>query len=127
MNGLSAWFFGSAILYGLLGLLLGNVMGASGDHSQMPTHAHIMLIGWVSFAIFGMFYHVFPERARALLARLHFWLGQVSFLALVIALFLIFSGRIAAGEPIAAVASVAYLMSMLLFALVALPALRRSG
>jgi hypothetical protein len=126
MSGLPAWFFGSAILYGLLGLLLGNIMGASGDHSQMPTHAHVMLIGWVSFAIFGMFYHVFPERARALPARLHFWLAQVSFLALAVGLFLIFSGRIA-GEPIAAIASVAYLLSMLLFGLVVLPVLRRVG
>ncbi|MGH6929323.1 MAG: hypothetical protein ACREEV_13480 [Dongiaceae bacterium] len=124
MNGLSAWFFGSALVYGLLGLVLGNVMAASGDHSQMPTHAHILVIGWVSFAIFGMFYHLFAQRAGTLLARLHFWLAQVSLVALAIGLFLLYSGRIAIGEPIAAVASLAYLLSMVLFALVALPVVR---
>ena len=124
MRGLSAWFFGSAVIYGILGMLLGNVMGASGDPSQMPTHAHLLLIGWVSFAIFSVFYHLFAERAATLLARLHFWLAQASYIALVIGLFLMFGGRVDAGEPITAVASGAYLVSMLLFAVVALPVIR---
>ena len=124
MNGMSARFFGSALVYGILGLVLGNIMGASGDHSQMPTHAHLMVIGWVSFAIFGFFYHLFAERAATLLARLHFWLAQGSYIALVIGLYLIFSGQTTAGEPITAVASIAYLLSMAIFALVAVPVLR---
>ena len=124
MKGLSARFFGSALVYAILGATLGNVMGASGDHSQMPTHAHLMLIGWVSFAIFGFFYHLFAERAATLLARLHFWPAQATYIALVIALYLIFSGQPDAGEPIAAAASIGYLLSMVLFALVALPVVK---
>ena len=124
MKGLSARFFGSALVYAILGMVLGNVMGASGDHSQFPTHAHLMLIGWVSFAIFGFFYHLFAERAATLLARVHFWLAQATYIVLVIALYLIFSGQPDVGEPIAAVASIGYLLSMVLFALVALPVVR---
>ena len=124
MQGLSARFFGSAIVYAILGMALGIVMGASGDHSQYPTHAHLMLIGWVSFAIFGFFYHLFAERAATLLARMHFWLAQVTYIALVIALYLIFSGQPDVGEPIAGVASIGLLLSMLLFALIALPVVR---
>jgi len=124
MKGLSAWFFGSALVYAILGMVLGNVMGASGDHSQFPTHAHLMLIGWVSFAIFGVFYHLFAERAATLLARVHFWLAQATYIVLVIALYLIFSGRPDVGEPLAAAASIGYLLSMVLFALVALPVVR---
>ena len=124
MKGLSAWFFGSAVVYAILGMLLGNVMGASGDHSQMPTHAHLMLVGWVSFAIFGLFYHLFAERAATLLARGHFWLAQASYIVLVIALYLIYSGQPDVGEPIAGVASIGLLLSMLLFALIALPVVR---
>lgn len=45
MKGLPASFFASAVVYAILGLILGNVMAASGDHSQMVTHAHMMLIG----------------------------------------------------------------------------------
>lgn len=124
MKGLPASFFASAVVYAILGLILGNVMAASGDHSQMVTHAHMMLIGWVSFAIFGLFYHLFAERCAALLARAHFWLAQVSFIALVVGLFAIYSGQESAGSPIAAVASIAYLASMVVFAVVALPVLR---
>ncbi len=124
MKGLSAWFFGSALAYAILGMVVGNVMGASGDHSQMPTQAHLLLIGWVSFAIFGFFYHLFAERAATLLARVHFWLAQATYIVLVIALYLIFSGQPDAGEPIAAAASIGYLLSMVLFALVALPVVR---
>jgi len=124
MKGLSARFFGSALVYAILGMVLGNVMGASGDHSQFPTHAHLMLIGWVSFAIFGFFYHLFAERAATLLARVHFWLAQATYIVLVIALYLIFSGQPDVGEPIAAAASIGYLLSMVLFALIALPVVR---
>jgi len=124
MKGLSAWFFGSALVYAILGMALGNVMGASGDHSQMPTHAHLMLIGWVSFAIFGFFYHLFAARAETLLARVHFWLAQATSIVLIVALYLIFSGRPEIGEPVAGMASIGYLLSMVLFALVALPVVR---
>jgi hypothetical protein len=124
MRGLSARFFGSAIVYGILGMVLGSVMGASGDHSQFPTHAHLMLIGWVSFAIFGFFYHQFAERAATLLARAHFWLAQASYVVFIVGLYLIFSGRTEAGEPMTAVGSLAYLLSMVLFGLVALPVVR---
>jgi len=124
MQGLSARFFGSAIVYGILGMVLGTVMGASGDHSQFPTHAHVMLIGWVSFAIFGFFYHLFAERSATLLARVHFWLAQASYIVFMIGLYLIFSGRTDAGEPMTAVGSIAYLLSMVLFSVVALPVVR---
>jgi hypothetical protein len=124
MKGLSAWFFGTAVVYGIAGLVPGNIMGATQDHSQLPTHAHIMLIGWVSFAIFGYFYHAFPARSGGLLARLHFWLGQASYLTLIFALSQIFGGNPELGEPIAGLASIAYLISMVLFAVIALPVVR---
>jgi hypothetical protein len=124
MRGVSAWFFGSAVVYGILGMLLGNIMGATEDHSQLVTHAHMLLIGWVSFAIFGFFYHLFPGRAASVLARVHFGLAQVSYLALILGLFQIFSGNTGPGEPIAGVSSMAYLLSMILFAIVAFPVVR---
>ena len=42
-------------------MLLGLDMAMRHDHGQLPTHAHIMVIGWVSFAIFGLFYFVLGE------------------------------------------------------------------
>ena len=43
-------------------------------------------------------------------------------IALVIGFYLLFAGFIPVGEPIAVVASIGYLLSMLIFVLVALPA-----
>lgn len=120
MTGIAGRFFASAIIYAVLGMTLGLVMGMTQDHSQMPTHAHIMLLGWVSFAIFGFFYHTFPSTAANRLANVHFWLAEVSFVILIIGLVLIFSGR-PAGDPIAAIGSIGVLASMVLFGIIAWP------
>jgi heme/copper-type cytochrome/quinol oxidase subunit 1 len=94
MTQLASRFFGSAIIYAVLGMTLGLVMGMTQDHSQMPTHAHLMLLGWVSFAIFGVFYQMFPSAAANRLANVHFWLAQASLIVMLIGLFLIFSDRL---------------------------------
>jgi len=126
MKGLSAWFFGSALVYALVGLVFGLIVNPIGGHNQIPTHAHLMDVGWVGFAIFAFFYHLFPERAAAGLAILHFWLAQLSLIVLTVGFYLVFAGFIPVGEPLVILASIGYLLSMLIFVLVALPALRRA-
>jgi len=123
MHGLAGRFFGSAIVYAILGMALGLHMGMSKDHTQMPTHAHILVVGWVSFALIGVFYHLFPSAAAGFLAKLQFWLAQLSLVALVVGLFLIFAGHNEA-DPVAGVSSIGLLVSMILFGVIALPALR---
>lgn len=115
-----------AVVYGLLGMLLGLHMAVSKNHGQMPTHAHIMVIGWVSFAIFGLFYHLFAERVVRLLAVAHFWIAQLSVAGIVVGLWLTYGGQ-EQYEPIAAISSIAYAASFLIFAIVALPAIRKSS
>lgn len=123
MQGLAARYFGSAIVYAILGMMLGLHMGISKDHSQMPTHAHILVVGWVSFALFGIFYHLFPSAAAGFLAKLQFWLAQLSLLILIVGLFLLFNGHQEA-DPLAAIGSIGLLISMILFGVIALPVLR---
>jgi hypothetical protein len=101
-------------------MLLGLHMAISQDHGQRPTHAHIMVIGWVSFFLFGLFYLHHGKAVRQWLAQLHFWLAQVSMLGLMIGLWLLYSGQ-TKYEPIAAVSSIGYAVSFLVFALAALP------
>jgi hypothetical protein len=43
----------------LLGMMLGEHMGRTGDHGQMPTHAHIMLVGGVLSVLWAVLYRVF--------------------------------------------------------------------
>jgi cbb3-type cytochrome oxidase subunit 1 len=124
MTGVASRFFASAIVYIILGMALGLVMGITQDHAQMPTHAHILVVGWVTFAIYGFFYHTFPEAARNRLANVHFWLAEISLVVLLIGLALIFGGRPETGDPFAAIGSIGVLASTVLFAVIAWPIVR---
>lgn len=123
MRGLGKAFFASALVYGALGIALGLHMAISKDHAQLATHAHILVIGWVSFAIFGLFYAAYERAVPRILSRLHFWLAQISFAGLVIGLWLLFAGQ-SQYEPVAAVSSLGYAASFLLFVIVAVCAMR---
>ena len=122
MIGVAKWFLTTAIVYGVLGMLLGLQMAISQDHGQRPTHAHIMVIGWVSFFLFGLFYLHYGELVRQWLAAFHFALAQISLLGLTIGLWLLYSGE-TQYEPVAAISSIAYAVSFLIFGILALPVL----
>jgi len=126
MQGIGKAFFASALIYGALGIMLGLDMAMRNDHGQMPTHAHTMVIGWLSFAVFGLFYSAHGSAAPRLLAQVHFWLAQGSLAALVVGLYLIYSGQ-TQYEMIAAVSSLGYAASFLVFAVVALSTMRGSS
>lgn len=117
-------FFTLAIIFALCGMALGIHMGMSGDHSQMPTHAHIMLAGWVTSAIFAFFYHLFPSAGDKTLATVHFWLTAVSVIGFVVSLYFLMAGN-ESMEPVLGIASIGFLLGMLLFAFIALPVIWR--
>ena len=64
MPRVSTAFFTVAALCGLTGMVWGSWMGASGDHSLHPAHAHLNLLGWVTLSIMGGFYAL-PGAPRA--------------------------------------------------------------
>ena len=115
MHSIARWFFITAIIYGLLGMLLGLEMAIAHDHGEMVTHSHIMVIGWLSFSLFGFYYFQFGKVVSRTLSLLHFWMAQLSLIGLIIGLFLFYSGK-TEYEPIAAVSSIAYALSFLVFA-----------
>ncbi len=86
----------------------------------MPVHAHTMVAGWLMSAVFGFFYHLFPQAAQSRLAPVHFWLTTVTGIALLVSLFFLLAGNLAI-EPVTAASSVGFLVAMLLFAWIALP------
>lgn len=105
-------------LYLLVGILLGMYMGGSGDHSLAPLHAHINLLGFTLMTVFGIAYYVMPALAQGTLAKAHFWLHQVGALVLLIALFLLMTGKVAEGTigPIMPFAEGAVLIGMICWA-----------
>src|SRR5690348_16565011 len=56
MPRVSAAFFGAGVIFVLLGMVWGSVMGASHDFTLAPAHAHLNLLGWVTMALYGTFY-----------------------------------------------------------------------
>jgi hypothetical protein len=77
MSRISTAFFGAAVLYALVGMGLGMMMGASGDHTLSPVHAHINLLGWASLAVMGAFYGIAGARAPARLAWTNFAVSNI--------------------------------------------------
>ena len=82
------------MVYLLIGMALGDYMGANEDFTLKPVHAHINLLGFALMAIFAAIYKVFPAMAASKLATYHFFLHQVGALTLMIGFYLFFSGPV---------------------------------
>ncbi len=122
MQGVARNFFTLAIVYAICGMILGLSMAISQDHSQMPTHAHIMVLGWVMSSVFAFFYHLVPAARASRLAQVHFWLTALSGVVLVVGLFIMIGGNPGI-EPVVATASMVFFAATLLFAWIALTAM----
>ena len=113
-------FLGAAILYGVLGIALGLAMAIAHDHSQRSTHAHINVIGVISFFLFALFYRQWGAQVSRLVARVHFWLAQAAMLGMTIGLWLFYDGQ-TQFEAVAAISATTYGASFLVFAIAAWP------
>lgn len=109
-----AWFRLAAI-YFAIGVILGVTMGASGDHSLHPVHAHINLLGWVSMALFGLIGAAQPSITEGRIAALQFWMYNLAVPLMLGALTLRIKG-FASVEPLIGAASIVVGCSVLLFA-----------
>ena len=110
----SSLSFPAAVLMVVAGMIWGIIMAISQDHSAMPAHAHLNLLGWVSLFLFGVFYHLHPaiDRSRAAIAQVVIWI--VGTIILAVGVGLVHSGH-EIGDPIAAIAAFIVLGDMLLF------------
>jgi FtsH-binding integral membrane protein len=110
----SSLSFQAAVLLVLVGMGWGIAMAASGDHSTMPAHAHLNLLGWVSLFLFGIFYHLHPATDQSRAAILQVWIWIAATVVLAIGVGLVHTGR-EVGDPIAAVSSLAIFADMAFF------------
>lgn len=109
-------FFYAAIVFALAGMVGGIYMAASHDHAAAPAHAHLLLIGWVSMAIFGLFYRLVPQAVNTL-AIWQWWLMIIAIPFMTLSIAMIRYGQVEMGEPIAATSSLVVLTAMVLFAI----------
>lgn len=115
MRGVSFWFFLTATLYVTLGMVWGIVMSATGNHGLAPAHAHLNLIGWVTMALFGIYYHLVPRAGEHVLAKAHFAVATAGVLLIVPGIVMVLVGL---GDLLAKIGSILTLASMLLFVVV---------
>jgi cbb3-type cytochrome oxidase subunit 1 len=112
LKGPGLLFFASGAVYGLAGMLLGIRMGIAQDFTLAPAHAHLNLIGFVTMALMGVYYHLTPRAADAILARVHFGLATLGVWTMVPGIALAVTGR---GEMLAIVGSLATIAAMVAF------------
>ncbi|HEY2890337.1 MAG TPA: hypothetical protein VGJ31_06895 [Dongiaceae bacterium] len=117
MANIDRWFLRVAVVYALLAMALGIAMGISEDHSQMPTHAHLNLVGWVSMAIYALVYRQWPAAAQSKLALIHFWTANAGAILLNLGVYGLMSGN-AALAPVAVAGSLVTIAGMLIFAFI---------
>ncbi len=126
MVNLSNWFLRLAVLYLIAGVGLGLYMAASNNHAMFPVHAHLNLLGWVTLALFGLFYRLVPAAAGTTLAKLQFWLYVPAHFLQMVLLAMFFAG-FAAVEPALGAVSMLVGVAIVMFAVVVwknTPALR---
>ncbi|HYE00151.1 MAG TPA: hypothetical protein VEH84_12270 [Alphaproteobacteria bacterium] len=115
MTRISDYCLRFGVLAGLAGMGLGIAMAASHDHSQMPLHAHVNLLGWVSMVLYGLVYRVIPAAGASALARWQFLMAAAGIIVMVPGLGFIGAGNQEMGEPFAVVGSLLTIAAMVLF------------
>jgi len=112
---MSTRFLRIAAVYFVIAIALGLYMGMTEQFTQVPVHAHLNLLGWVSMALFGLIYHAYPAAGQTKLATWHFWIHNLSVPVFMAALFLMLAGNAAMGPVVGIVATVT-LIGIVLFA-----------
>jgi len=102
-----------ALLWAVLGMLLGLYMGIAADNKLQTVHVAIMLPGFVTLAIYGMIYRLWPALQKLPLARAQFWIATVGALGIVVgSYFYVMNGSV----PLVAAASILFIVGAALMA-----------
>jgi hypothetical protein len=118
-NARSRAWFRVGVVYFVLAVALGIVMGASGDHTLAAVHAHLNLLGWVTMALFALIGMAHPAITEGPVATAQFWLYNIGVPVMLGALAFRLKGY-AAAEPVIGLASFIVGIGVALFAWMAL-------
>jgi peptidoglycan/LPS O-acetylase OafA/YrhL len=117
MPRLSHYFFKTATVFLIVGVAMGLHMGLTEDHSAMPAHAHVLLLGWVTSALFGGYYALQPAKAERRIAFVHFGIYVIGMIIMLPALYLKYTGY-QKMEPLLGGGSMIVFLGVLIFAFV---------
>lgn len=113
-----------ALCYAAAGMGLGIYMGVSRNHGEFPTHAHIMLVGFVTSLIYAVIHRLWLTAPSRSLATTQFILHQAGSLAMFTGLFLIYGQGASEGQvgPLMGAATLAVILGVLLMLVMVLKA-----
>jgi len=74
MKRIDAVYVTIGVVYLIVGMVLGIVMGIRQDFQLAPVHAHLNLVGFVSHCVFGLVHRVWPALRTGAIASVQFWL-----------------------------------------------------
>lgn len=121
MKRIDVYFLLLATILLICGATLGIIMGAREDFQLVPVHAHLNLAGWASLALFGLTYRAYPELAATRLAAYHFIVSAIASVLLPIGIGL---AVLRSSPGLAIVASILWLLGVLMFVVQLLRLLR---
>lgn len=116
-----------ALGYAAAGMGLGIYMAASRNHGEFVTHAHILLVGFVTSLIYAVIHRLWLSAPSSALATIQFVLHQAGCLAMFAGLLLLY-GRAASEDqlsPLLGPAAVAVILGVLLMLVMVLQAQAR--
>ena len=113
MKGVAFNFFFTGVIAVVVGMLWGIQMSIAEDFAMAPAHAHLNLVGWVTFGLFGVYYFLMPAAAQTRLAMVHFWVALAGLLLMISGLFIYFRGG---PDAFVSIGSTLTAASMLIFA-----------
>jgi len=102
-----------ALLWAVAGMMLGLYMGIAADNKLLVVHVAMMLVGFVTLALYGILFRLWRELAKAPLARVQFWTAQAGAAGIVIgSYFFAMSGSV----PLVALSSILFIVAGALMA-----------
>lgn len=126
MPAISQWFFKAAVVFLILGLMMGLQMSITENYNVTGAHAHTNLAGWVTGALFGLYYALNPQKAETRLARTHFFSYIFSVAVMAPGLYF-WSMGYEIFAPFVAISAVVAFASVLLFAYIVYAPAQRSS
>lgn len=113
---LGARFIKVAVIYFVLGTVIGLVMGATSLLGYTSAHAHVNLVGWASLAVIGLIYKAYPEAGETKLANTQFWLHNIGLPILILSMIFFPNDMENLGIPFAAVGGLLVIASTVVMA-----------
>lgn len=106
-----------SVVYFAIGVSLGMYMSIAHDYALKGVHVHINLLGWTSFALAGVIYHLFPVISKNIYAKLHFWSANIGIPLMMVALTVLILAENEQATIFVATGGVLVVFSVIMFAI----------